>query len=105
MKETKQDIVILLFFFGIPGICIAIDERSIWPIPLCLGMGFFIYGAYWFYERIKYWRLKRGLDKLTPDQLATLFGDFVNQSQWDRCAKRKLKEFLGSLKNDESAKK
>ena len=98
MKDKVENFLLFCIFFVLPGIFISIDEKSIFPLLLCIALGLFVCGIYGIVLFIKKWRSKRRFSRLSLDTKATLFKDFTNQAKWDPEASRALRELLDRKK-------
>jgi len=98
MKDKVENFLLFCIFFVLPGICISIDEKSIFPLLFYIALGLFICVIYGIVLFIKKWRSKRRFSRLSPGAQAQLFKDFANQAKWDPEASRALRELLDRKK-------
>jgi hypothetical protein len=93
-KIKNRDVICMLGLFFLSGLGLAVDERSFVPLLAFPLMGMIFIGVYVIFTGIKSWRSELAFRKLTPEQIAILFGDLVEQSKWDKETKRALESRL-----------
>lgn len=93
-KLKNRDNLWFILLFALFGIVLAFEEKSIYPILFLSTLCFIAIIIYAIFTGIKSWRFESDIRKLTPEQTAQLFGDIVNQAQWDPDTKDALEEIF-----------
>src|SRR4030042_3601833 len=99
-KIRNRDVIWMLGLFFLFGLGPAVDERSFVPLLAFALMGMIFIGVYVIFAGIKSWRSELAFRKLTPEQIAILFGDLVEQSKWDKETKRALESLLSKKRKE-----
>ena len=62
-----ESLFIFAVIFGLPSLCVSVEQRSLWPVPICISLGILVLANFKIYDMIKKSRRRRSAGRFFRD--------------------------------------